>query len=180
MKGWYNKSYEHSLASKGVRTKNDNNIDKIKYKMYHGTDLESYKQIISDSEIVMPYITNDYIDANDWSKKATINSLPVILELEIPRNFIETSCAIDPLLLDERYLGNYGKYDDMVNELGSEASYWWMDELKKRDIDWIHWTLENVNAFECNINIPKEWIKKVYIMKDFNKQLNHGHWEELN
>lgn len=186
--GWYGDRYSHGLASRGIRSKAVNKKEDTKYKMYHGTNLDSYKAIQRTGYVYLPYITNDYTDAKDWSKKAVHmfdkvsnkkeDNIPIIIEIEVPREFIKYDCIIDPLLLDERYLGGFEKYDDLVNQFGDETSRWWMDELKNKNVDWIDWTLENVNAFSCNSNISKDWIKKVYISRNYDKQLEHGHWEE--
>jgi len=186
MKGWYGNRYSHSLASRGIRSKVNEEVKYKKYKFYHGTSLYDYEKILNEGYIKYPFITSEYLDADMWSKKSTNmrdfieknnNNLPIILEMEIPRDFLENKCVIDPLLLDERYFGFYEKYDDLVATIGKEASEWWMSELEKKGIDWVDWTIENINSFECD-NIPTEWIKNVYIMRDYNKGLERGNWGE--
>lgn len=187
-RGWFGDKYEHSLASRGIKSKiNSYDINK-KYTLFHGTSLKNYKKIIKNGYLEFPFITNDYTDAGMWSKK-TINmnkflnkqedNLPVILELEVPKDFIEKKCTIDMLLLDERYLWQFEEYDDLIENIGKEAVMWWKGELEKKNIDWVEWTLENINAIECEDKLPIEYIKSVQIMRDYDRQLEYGHWEDL-
>jgi hypothetical protein len=178
---WNDESERHSLARKGVRTVLQKQNTNIKYKMYHGTTVNNYKKILKTGKLNNPFITNDFSDAEDWSKITSKfkHTTPVLLELEVPKIYIETKCRIDPQLLDERYFMTYEDYDAENNIDLVQLSYNHMDKLKQKNIDWVDWTMENINAFECTDNIPKSWIKKVYIMDDYNTDLNYGHWKEL-
>ena len=176
-KGWYGNRYEHSLASKGIRSKGfDVKLDKVI--LYHGTSPEIYNYIKEAGYLEKPYLaTEEEID--EWTDG-------LILEIEIPKDFINKNCRIDEFLLVENYfmptpfdwyerkfVGGLDKeHREMYNNSDKDTfweEYWnqnpddareYIEEvIERKGLDAFEWCSKYVGAFKSEENIPVEWIK---------------------